>query len=240
MTLHSELGGLLAAEASPAYPRISNAQLLNAPENQAIKDIWIKPYVSSRFAGKSAAVVATDGVEEIEITTIVHALRSQGVNVDIVSPRKPQPPEWYGLQMPVIRETHILTIRFIEPGGWLKIDKYLDEVKAADYDAVIVPGGTWNPDILRADQDALNLIKAFARTDKIVAAICHGPWVLSDAGVMRGKNGTSWWSMRADLENAGVTFIDEPVVVDGNLITSRSPMDLAHFINAVENKLGAR
>lgn len=105
------------------------------------------------------------------------------------------------------------------------------------YEAFIIPGGSWNPDTLRAEPQLARLLESAAAAGKLVAAICHGPWVLSAAGLLKGKHATAWWSIRPDLENAGATFVDEPAVVDGNIITSRAPIDLAPFVHAVGERL---
>lgn len=224
---------LLATETSAAIPRISTAQMLDAPENKALLDIWTTAGDPATFAGTRVAVISTDGVEEIELTTILHFFRTHGATVHLISPRKPAYPAFLGLQIPEVRETHILTIRYIETSGWIAFDKTLDDVEASSYDAFIVPGGTWNPDTLRAEPLAIDLLRKAASAGKIVAAICHGPWVLSDAGLLKGKRATAWWSTRPDLENAGATFVDEAVVVDGKIVTSRAPIDLAPFVKAI-------
>ncbi|USI73926.1 DJ-1/PfpI family protein [Sphingomonas morindae] len=102
---------------------------------------------------------------------------------------------------------------------------------------LIVPGGAWGPDTLRADTDALDLVRKAADAGKVVAAICHGPWVISDVGVTRGKKVMGWLATRPDLENAGATFIDEAAVTDGNIVTSRGPLDLAAFVEAIDQLL---
>jgi len=127
-----------------------------------------------------------------------------------------------------------MTITYIAPGGWIRFDRLLEDVSAKDYDVVIVPGGVWNPDTLRADAKALGFVQAAAAAGKIVAAICHGPWVLSDAGLTRGKRATGWWSIKPDLESGGATFIDEPAITDGKIVTARAPVDLAAFVQAID------
>jgi protease I len=230
----STLQGLLSTEASAALPRISTAQLLDAPENKALKDLWTEPPTNpSEFAGKKIAVISTDGVEEIELMTILHYFKSRGASLDLIAPKKPSYPRYLGMQIPEQRATHILTIHYIETAGWIAFDKTLDNVSASDYDAFIIPGGSWNPDALRAESKVIGLVSEAARAGKVVAAVCHGPWVLSDAGVLKGKRVTAWWSIRPDLENAGATYVDEPVVVDGNIVTSRAPIDLAPFVHAI-------
>ena len=234
----SLLKALLKVEASPSAPRLSSAQLLDAPENKAIQDIWALPPDNPRLhAGSRIAVLATDGVEEIEINTVLHYFRSRGARVDLIAPRLPRYPTALGIQFPAIRETHIMTITYVATGGWIKFDRLLEDAAGDDYDAVVVPGGAWNPDTLRAEPKAISFVQKAASAGKIVAAICHGPWVISDAGLTRGKRVTGWLAIRPDLENAGATFIDEPAVTDGNIVTSRGPLDIAAFIYAIDELL---
>jgi protease I len=233
----SALRALLNVEASASVPRLSNAQMLDAPQNSAIRDIWLLPPDNPKLhAGRKVAVVATDGVEEIELNTVLHYFRSRGAQVDLIAPKKPSYPDFLGLQIPAVRETHIMTITFIAIGGWIRFDRNLEDASATDYDVVIVPGGVWNPDTLRGDAKAIRFVQE-AAADKIVAAICHGPWVLSDAGLTRGKRATGWWSIKPDLENAGATFIDEPAITDGKIVTARAPIDLAAFVHAIDDLL---
>jgi protease I len=221
-------------------PKLSNAQMLDAPENSAIRDIWLLPPDNPQLhAGRKVAVVATDGVEEIELTTVLHYFRSRGAQVDLIAPKKTSYPYFLGLQIPGVRETHIMTITFIAAGGWIRFDRNLEDASAKDYDVVIIPGGAWNPDTLRGDAKAIGFVQEAAAAGKIVAAICHGPWVLSDAGLTRGKRATGWWSIKPDLENAGATFIDEPAITDGKIVTARAPIDLAAFVHAIDDLLVA-
>jgi len=237
-TVPTAFQALLSSETSAALPRISGAQLLDAPENAALREIWTDlPAHPDVYAGKRIAVIATDGVEEIELTTILHFFKQRGAVTHLIAPKKPNYPAFLGLQIPALRETHILTIHYIETAGWVAFDKTVDEIDAASYDAFILPGGAWNPDTLRSDPQVRRLLQAGAASGKIIAAICHGPWVLSDAGLLKGRRVTAWWSTQPDLENAGATFVDEPVVVDGNVVTSRAPIDLAPFVHAVGAKL---
>jgi len=234
----TSLNALLATETSAAVPRLSAAEMLRAPENREIYDIWTQqPSNLKEYSGKHLAVVATDGVEEIELMTVLHFFRSRGAQVHLIAPKKPSFPPMFGVQIPAVRETHILTIHFIETAGWIAFDKLLDDVSASDYDAVIIPGGVWNPDSLRADTQVLDLVREMAKQNKVVAAICHGPWVLADAGLLKGKRATAWWATKNDLTNAGATYVDEPVVVDSKIITSRAPTDLAPFVAAVGAQL---
>jgi protease I len=120
-----------------------------------------------------------------------------------------------------------------EPGKRITPDILISEATAADYDALLLPGGVGNPDQLRMHEDAVDLIREFANTGKPVAAICHGPWLLVEADVLRGKRATSWKSIRTDLWNAGADVVDEEAVTDGNIITSRKPDDVPAFTNAL-------
>src|SRR3981189_1700933 len=200
----SPMRALLNVEASASVPRLSNTQMLDAPQNSAIRDIWLLPPDNpERHAGRKIAVVATDGVEEIELNTVQHYFRSLGAQVDLIAPKKPSYPDFLGLQIPAVRETHIMTITFIAIGGWIRFDRNLENASAKDYDVVIVPGGVWNPDTLRGDAKAIRLVQEAAAAGKIVAAICHGPWLLSDAGLTRGKPATGWGSNQPGLENTG-------------------------------------
>ncbi|CDG85793.1 type 1 glutamine amidotransferase domain-containing protein [Janthinobacterium agaricidamnosum] len=228
------LNALLGTETSAAIPRISAAEMFNAPENRPLYDLWTQaPTDPKIYNNRRVAVIATDGVEEIELTTVLHFFRSRGATVDLIAPKKPSYPPMFGLQIPAIRETHILTIHYIETAGWIAFDKVLDDAEPEIYDAVVIPGGAWNPDTLRADPKVLAFVRAVAQNEKIVASICHGPWILADAGLLVGRRATAWWAMKNDLTNAGAIFVDEPVVVDGKIISSRAPTDLVAFVNAI-------
>jgi len=120
-----------------------------------------------------------------------------------------------------------------EPGKTIKPDILIKDATAADYDALLLPGGVGSPDQLRMHEDAIALIREFASTDKPVAAICHGPWLLVEADIIRGCRVTGWPSIRTDLRNAGANVVDEPAVTDGNLITSRKPDDVPEFTDAL-------
>jgi len=127
-----------------------------------------------------------------------------------------------------------------EPGKTIKPDITIVDARAADYDALILPGGVGNPDKLRTNEDAIGLIREFDSADKPVAAICHGPWLLVEADLLRGRKATSWKSIRTDLRNAGAEVVDEEVVVDGNVITSRKPDDVPAFTDALIEAIEAR
>ena len=232
---------LLQTEGTPIAPRISTPFLLAQPENTELRELLTKPPREHLlYAGKRVAVISTDGVEEIELTAAFQYLRDRGAIVHLLAPGRPDYPARFGVQIPAIRDTHILTIRYMDFGGWIAFDRKIEEAAAADYDAAIVPGGVWNPDTLRANTAALALLKAMAQGGKPTAAICHGPWVLIDAGLLRNKRATCWWSMQKDLTGAGATFVDEPVVVDGNIITARCPGDIPAFLIAIGAQLVGR
>jgi len=162
---------------------------------------------------KRIAVLATDGFEQVELTEPVKALRAEGATVTIVS----------------LKSGEIQGMNHHEKADRTKVDKTLAEVKAQDFDGLVLPGGVANPDTLRADKQAVAFVKHFATSGKPIAAICHGPWTLIEAEAVRGKQVTSWPSLQTDLKNAGAHWTDKSVVVDGNLITSRKPDDLKDF-----------
>src|SRR5260370_3352983 len=152
----SALRALLNVEASASVPKLSNAQILDAPENNAIRDIWLLPPDNPTLhAGRKVAVVATDGVEEIELNTVLHYFRSRGAQVDLIAPKKPTYPYFLGLQIPAVRETHIMTITFIASGGWIRVDRHLEDASAQAHDVLIVPAGVWNPHTLPRDATAI-------------------------------------------------------------------------------------
>jgi len=162
---------------------------------------------------KKVAVLATDGFEQVELTEPVKALQADGAEVTIVS----------------LKTGEIQGMNQHEKGDKTKVDKALSDVKADDFDALVLPGGVANPDTLRTHKDAVAFVKHFATAGKPIAAICHGPWTLIEADAVRGKKVTSWPSLHTDLKNAGANWVDQSVVVDGNLVTSRKPDDLKDF-----------
>jgi len=125
----------------------------------------------------------------------------------------------------------------MENAGWIPIDRFMDEARTVDYDAVILPGGCWNPDALRADPDARAFVREMHASGKATCAICHGQWVMVSAGILAGKKATAVWNIHTDLANAGAIVLDEPCVVDGNLITARFPYDLPRTIHAMVSQL---
>jgi protease I len=209
---------------------------LNRELNRFLFDPPADPHL---LKGKRIAICCTNGVEEVEIIGSMRWLEERGATVHIVAPRIGGFPPSLGLRFPPIAETHVLAIRLMENAGWLKIDAYLGDAKPGDYDAVIVPGGCWNPDFLRADKDAHAFLRAMHAAGKPTCGICHGPWVMVSAGMLKGKKATAVWNIQIDLENAGATVLDEPCVVDGNLITARFPYDLPRMIAAMTEQLMA-
>ncbi|WLI90154.1 type 1 glutamine amidotransferase domain-containing protein [Massilia sp. R2A-15] len=175
--------------------------------------------------GKQVAVLMTDGVEQIEYTSPRGFLEQHGAKVTLVSPKK--------------TGEDIQGFNHMAPGDKFKVEKNVKEAKVGDYDALVLPGGVANPDMLRLSPEAIDFIRAFADAEKPIAAICHGPWTLIDAGVAKSKHMTSWPSLQTDLRNAGAEWTDEAVVVDGRLITSRKPDDLPKFNDALLKELAA-
>ena len=162
-------------------------------------------------------IMATDGFEESELFGPREILMGKGAEVKLASPSL----------TPIQATVHD------DPGKTIRPGLTISDVRIEDYDALVLPGGVRNPDALRADQAAVALIKAFADAGKPVAAICHGPWLLVEAGVVRGRRVTSWPSIRTDLRNAGAEVVDEAAVTDGNIVTSRKPGDVEAFTQAL-------
>jgi protease I len=162
-------------------------------------------------------IVATDGFEEWELFGPKEKLEGRGAEVVLAS-----------LKLDPIQATV-----HDDPGKTIRPDLTIGQADADDFDALILPGGVRNPDTLRIHGDVIQLIRDFAEQGKPVAAICHGPWLLVEADLLRGRTATSWPSIRTDLRNAGANVVDEPVVVDGNIVTSRKPDDVEAFTNAV-------
>jgi len=169
--------------------------------------------MANELDGKKVAILVADFFEQVEMTKPREALREAGAKVTIVSPNSGQ----------------IQGMNHADKGDKFDVDLTLDEAKAEDYDALVIPGGTMNPDTLRSTDAALEFTRHFFQALKPVAAICHGPWVLVDAGVARDRTMTSWPAIQTDLKNAGATWVDEEVVVDNGLVTSRKPDDIPAF-----------
>jgi protease I len=164
--------------------------------------------------GKKVAILAADGVEQIELERPRQAVEEAGGETELISL---EPGEIQGVESDLNKKDKF------------RVDKVVADVSPDDYDGLILPGGTINPDKLRADDDAVEFVAGFVRSGKPVAAICHGPWTLVEADVIRGRTLTSYPSIRTDIRNAGGIVVDEEVVVDENIITSRSPDDLDAF-----------
>jgi protease I len=169
--------------------------------------------MQQNLKGKRVAILATDGFEQVELTEPKKALEQAGAVTEIIAPKSGEIKGW----------------KLKDWGDSVKVDKTLANAKPSDYDALVLPGGVANPDHLRMDEKAVHFVKEFAQSGKPVAAICHGPWTLIEAGVVKGHTLTSWPSLKTDLKNAGANWVDREVVMDGNFITSRKPDDLAAF-----------
>lgn len=174
--------------------------------------------MSNSLQGKKVAVLAADGVEKVEFETPRSQLTENGAHVVLLSLKTGE----------IKARDHDL-----EPAGTIRVDQAVSEASVDDFDALVLPGGTVNPDKLRLDKCAVAFVRDFVNSGKPVAAICHGPWTLVEAGVVAGRTVTSYPSIRTDLRNAGAKVVDEEVVVDGNVITSRSPDDLQAFCAAL-------
>jgi len=170
-----------------------------------------------KISDSSVLIMATDRFEESELFGPRRILLDRGAKVIVASPKLDE----------------IMGTVHDEPGRRIKPDLRIADANATDYDALILPGGVGNPDQLRTDEKAIDLIRQFANAGKPVAAICHGPWLLVEADLLRGRKATSWKSIRTDLRNAGAKVVDEEVVRDGNIITSRMPDDVPAFTEAV-------
>lgn len=169
------------------------------------------------LADRNFLIVATDRFEESELFGPKEILEGQGATVTLAS-----------LSLDPIQATV-----HDDPGKTIRPDLLVDQVDPGDYDALILPGGVGNPDRLRTERTVIDLIRAFDAAGKPIAAICHGPWLLVEADLLRGQTATSWPSIRTDLRNAGATVVDEEVVISGNVITSRKPDDVPAFTGAL-------
>src|ERR1700754_398927 len=170
--------------------------------------------MSNTLQGKKVAILAADGVEKVELEQPRSVLSEHGAQVALLSLKTDD----------IQARNHDL-----EPAGTFPVDQAVSQVSIDEFDGLVLPGGTVNPDKLRLDKSAVSFVRDFVDSKKPVAAICHGPWTLVEAGVVAGRTLTSYPSIRTDLRNAGAHVVDEEVVVDGNLITSRSPSDLPAF-----------
>jgi protease I len=163
--------------------------------------------------GKKVAILAADMFERVELEEPRQALEDAGAEVEVVS----------------IQSGEIKGFDHFEPASTVQVDRTIEEVSPEDFDALMIPGGVGNPDQLRGDENAVAFVREFHRAGKPMAVICHGPWVLVEAGVVRGRRVTSWPTLETDIRNAGGEWVDDEVVVDGNLVTSRKPDDIPAF-----------
>lgn len=171
--------------------------------------------------GKRVAVLATNGFEQSELEVPVKHLRAEGAEVHVVSPERGEIMGWEGKDW----------------GRPITVDRTLSEVDAGDYDALVLPGGQINPDLLRVNPDAVALVRAFWDAGKVVGAICHAPWLLVEAGVIKGRKVTSYGSIKTDVKNAGGIWSDAEVVTDQGLVTSRKPEDLPAFCSKLVEEI---
>lgn len=169
--------------------------------------------MSNKLTGKRVAILATEGFEYSELVKPREALIEAGATTDVISPKDGEIKGW----------------NHTDWGGSVPVDVSLDNADPSQYDALLLPGGVMNPDKLRQDEKAVQFVRSFFDANKPVAAICHGPWLLVEAGVVRGRTVTSWPSLKTDIRNAGGEWVDQQVVSDNGLVTSRKPDDIPAF-----------
>ncbi|MFD2246431.1 type 1 glutamine amidotransferase domain-containing protein [Pontibacter ruber] len=170
--------------------------------------------MADKLQGKKIAILVEEGFEQVELTDPRKALEEQGAETHLISPNK---------------KNEIKGWNHTEWGETFKVDKHLADVNADNYDGLLLPGGVMNPDNLRANKDAVAFVNKFLEAGKPVASICHGPWTLIETGKVKGRRMTSYHTLKTDLKNAGADWVDEEVVVDNGLVTSRNPGDLPAF-----------
>lgn len=180
---------------------------------------------SKPLEGKRIALLATDGFEQSELEQPRQLLEAQGARCEVLAPAETREPG------------QILGWDKKDWGRPVQVDKRVDDATPEDYEALVLPGGQINPDKLRLQPRAIDFIRRFGHSGKPLAAICHGPWTLIDAGLVRGKRMTSWPSVSTDLRNAGALWVDEPAVTDGRFVTSRKPDDIPAFVEALSRLL---
>jgi len=169
--------------------------------------------MAQELNGRRVAILATDGVEEVEYTQPRQAVEQAGAQVELVS----------------LRSGKIQAVQGMDKSNTYPVDRTVDQANPDEYDALLLPGGVANPDFLRMDPRAVAFVKSFATAGKPIGAICHGPWILVEADLVRGRTLTSWPSLHTDIRNAGGTWVDEVVHTDQGLVTSRKPDDLPQF-----------
>jgi protease I len=185
---------------------------------------------SALFSGGELAsrrvgfLVANEGIEQAELTGPWDALSSAGAECELIAPAAGE----------------VQAFNHLDKGDRFPVDRTVADARAEDYDILVLPGGVANPDALRQDGDAVSLVQSFAATGRTLAAICHAPWMLVEAGLARGRTLTSWPSLRTDIENAGGTWVDREVVVDRSVVTSRKPEDIEAFSRAIVDDVLSR
>jgi protease I len=177
--------------------------------------------MADRLNGKKVAFLATDGVEQIELTEPWKAVEQEGGTPELIS----------------LEDGEIQGFEHLDKADTFEVDRTAAEANEADYDGLVLPGGVANPDFLRMDEHAVKFTRSFFEAGKPVAAICHGPWTMVEAGVVRDRTITSWPSLRTDIENAGGNWVDEQVHVDNGLVTSRKPDDLPAFCDKLVEEI---
>jgi protease I len=178
--------------------------------------------MANELQGKRIAFIAADGVEQVELTEPWKAVEQAGAEPELLS----------------VEEGEIQGFEHLDKGATFKVDKVVSRADPADYDGLVLPGGVANPDFLRTDENTVQFIRRFFEQGKPVGVICHGPWTLVEAGIVKGRTITSWPSLRTDIENAGGKWIDKEVVVDAGLVSSRKPADLPAFCGKIVEEFG--
>jgi protease I len=177
--------------------------------------------MANRLEGRTVAFLATDGVEQVELTEPWKKVEEEGGKPELIS----------------LESGEIQGFQHLDKGDTFPVDRAVSDADESDYDGLVLPGGVANPDFLRTDEDAVRFVRAFFEAGKPVAAICHGPWTLVEADVVRGRTLTSWPSLKTDIENAGGEWVDEEVHVDSGLVTSRKPDDLPTFCDKLAEEI---
>ena len=170
-----------------------------------------------KLDGKKVAALFTDGVEQVELEKPVEGLKGEGAEVEFVT----------------LEAGEIQAFNHLDQGDKIQVDKEVKDADASDYDALLLPGGVANPDFLRMDEDAVSFVRSFVEQAKPIGVICHGPWTLIEADVLKGRTITSWPSLQTDIRNAGGNWVDEEVVVDEGLTSSRNPDDIPAFTEKI-------